>query len=156
MTTYMLHVQETEQKFPLPADIGADDDLVKRALASVVPYIDTAKLERAEKDDVVTITVTKSHAPKGAGDTGSLLAPLLQSLFHAKGDGHNPVIALFLEVERKKDHLHNLQPHEFLKLDQRITQALEVGSQTHDNLRTTILYLVESPAVPARIVPLGF
>jgi hypothetical protein len=77
-------------------------------------------------------------------------------LIHAKGDGHNPVIALFLEVERNKDHLHNLQPHEFLKLDQRITQALENGCQTHDDLGTTLLYLMESPAVPARIVPLGF
>ena len=62
---YMLNVQETGQTFPLPASIATDDDLIKRSLASVIPYIDTAKLERSEpKDGVVTITVTKTHAPK--------------------------------------------------------------------------------------------
>ena len=74
-TTYMLNVQETGQAFPLPASIGASDDLIKRSLASVIPYIDTAKLERAEKDGVTTITVTKSHAPKGAGDPGFCFFP---------------------------------------------------------------------------------
>ena len=60
-TTFMLNVQETGQAFPLPASIGASDDLIKRSLASVIPYIDTAKLERAEKDGVTTITVTKNE-----------------------------------------------------------------------------------------------
>ena len=70
--TYMLNVQETGQTFPLPASIATDDNLIKRSLASVIPYIDTAKLERSEpKDSVVTITVTKTHAPKGAGASGS-------------------------------------------------------------------------------------
>ena len=156
MTTYMLHVHETEQKFPIPAEIGADDNLVKRALASVVPYIDSAILERAEKDGVVTITVTKSHAPKGAGDPGSFLSPLIESLIHAKGDGRNPVSRLFLEVEKSKRHLHRLQPHEILKLDERITETLETGSHMHDDLRETIAYLCNSPALPARVVPIGF
>lgn len=46
--TYMLNVQETGQTFPLPASIATDDNLIKRSLASVIPYIDTAKLERSE------------------------------------------------------------------------------------------------------------
>ncbi len=63
--TYMLNVQETGQTFPLPASIATDDNLIKRSLASVIPYIDTAKLERSEpKDGVVTITVTKTPSPR--------------------------------------------------------------------------------------------
>src|SRR5574342_1152808 len=78
---YMLNVQETGQTFPLPASIATDDNLIKRSLASVIPYIDTAKLERSEpKDGVVTITVTKTHAPKGAGVTGSSFSPVIASL----------------------------------------------------------------------------
>ena len=156
MTTYMLHVQETDQKFPIPAEIGADDNLVKRALANVVPYIDAAKLERVEKDGVVTITVTKSHAPKGAGDPGFFLSPLIENLIDAKGDGRNPVISLFLEVEKKKNCLHELQPHEVITLDKRIAETLEAGSDVHDDLRETIAYLSDSPALSARVVPVGF
>src|SRR5690349_25156223 len=79
--TYMLNVQETGQTFPLPASIATDDNLIKRSLASVIPYIDTAKLERAEpKDGVITITVTKTHAHKGAGSTGSVFSPVINSL----------------------------------------------------------------------------
>jgi hypothetical protein len=33
----MLNVQETGQSFPLPTSIGANDDLIKRSLASVIP-----------------------------------------------------------------------------------------------------------------------
>ena len=28
MTIYMLHVQETDQKFPIPPEIGTDDNLI--------------------------------------------------------------------------------------------------------------------------------
>src|SRR5690349_12986952 len=79
--SYMLSVQETGQAFPLPTSIAADDNLTKRSLASVIPYIDTAKLERSEpKDGVITITVTKTHAPKGAGNPGSSFSPVIASL----------------------------------------------------------------------------
>src|SRR5215204_3414001 len=94
--TYMLNVQETGQTFPLPVSIAADDNLIKRSLASVIPYIDTAKLERSEpKDGVVTITVTKTHAPKGAGDTGSIFSPVITSLIDSHDDGTNAVIKTF-------------------------------------------------------------
>ena len=78
MTTYQLHVEETSQTFPIPAEIGADDNLVRRALAGVVPYIDTAALQREEKEGVTTITVVKSHAPKGAGIPAPAFLPYLR------------------------------------------------------------------------------
>src|SRR5512143_3581332 len=86
--SYMLNVQETGQTFPLPPSIAADDNLIKRSLATVIPYIDTAKLERSEpKDGTVTITVTKTHAPKGAGNPGSSFSPVIASLIASEADG---------------------------------------------------------------------
>ena len=156
MTTYMLHVQETDQKFPLPAEVGVDDNSIKRALAGVVPYIDSAKLERSEENNVVTIKVTKSHAPKGAGDPGSLFSPLIESLINTKNDGRNPVIALFLEVETMKRELHKLEPHQILELDQKIANTLEKGEEVQHNFRQAVTYLANSPALPAKVVPIGF
>ena len=156
MTMYMLHVQETDQKFPIPAEIGTDDNLIKRALAGVIPYIDSAKLERSEEKNVVTIKVTKSHAPKGAGDPGSLFSLLIESLIEAKGDGRNPVIGLFLEVETMKRRLHKLEPHEILELDQKISVTLDAGEDLQQRFRQTLVYLSNSPALPAKVVPVGF
>lgn len=156
MTTYMLHVQETDQKFPIPGEIGADDNSIKRALAGVVPYIDSAKLERSEENNVVTIKVTKSHAPKGAGDPGSLFSYLIESLIEAKGDGRNPVIGLFLEVEKMKRRIHLLEPHEILKLDRKISGTLDAGGDLQQRFRQTLVYLSNSPALPAKVVPAGF
>ena len=156
MTMYMLHVQETDQKFPIPVEIGADDNSIKRALAGVVPYIDGAKLERSEENGVVTIKVTKSHAPKGAGDPGSFFSPLIESLIESKDDGRNPVISLFLEVEKMKRRLHKLEPHEILELDRKISVTLEAGEDLQQRFRQTLVYLSNSPALPAKFVPVGF
>jgi hypothetical protein len=156
MTTYMLHVQETDQRFPVPSEVGVDDNSIKRALAGVIPYIDSAKLERTEEKDVVTIKVTKSHAPKGAGDPGSLFSTLVESLINVPGDGRNPVIALFLEVEAGKRHLHLLEPHEILALDRKIASTLEQGDEVQHGFRQALTYLANSPALPAVVVPIGF
>lgn len=156
MTSYMLHVQETDQRFPIPAEIGADDNSIKRALAGVIPYIDNAKLERSTENDVVTIKVTKSHAPKGTGDPASLFCPFIERLIDAKGNGRNPVIGLFLEVERIKRQIHKLEPHEILDLDKRITNTLSTGEDLQQAFRQTVQYLANSPALPAKVVPIGF
>ena len=156
MTTYMLHVQETDQKFPIPAEIGAEDNLVKRALAGVIPYIETAKLERSEDNNTVTIKVTKSHAPKGAGDPGSLFSPLIDTLIQTKGHGRNPVIRLFLEVESNRQQIHKLEPHQILALDRRISATLSAAEDLQHTFRQTVQYLASSPALPAKVVPTGF
>jgi hypothetical protein len=155
-TIYMLNVQETGQAFPLPAGIGASDELIKRALASVIPYIDTAKLERAEKDGVTTITVTKTHAPKGAGDPGSSFLPVISSLIASSQDGANPVIRTFLEVEQIRDEIHALQPHEMLELKKTIEAAFRAGEQRHEAFKDTFQLLVKSDPRAAKCVPVGF
>jgi hypothetical protein len=155
-TTYMLNVQETGQSFPLPAGIGARDDLIKRSLASVIPYIDTARLERAEKDGVTTITVTKSHAPKGAGDPGSSFSPVIASLIASKQDGTNPVIHTFLDVEQIRDEIHAFQPHQMLELKKTIEAAFRAGEQRHEQFKDALQLLSKSTAQAAKSVPAGF
>ena len=155
MTTYMLHVEETDQTFPIPADIGASDDLIKRALAGVVPYIDTAKLTREEKGGVTTIKVIKSHAPKGAGNPGSSLV-VIQSLAKASRDGTNPVASLYRQLVRDGVKLETLRPDQHLALSSMIDETIEAGEQVRREIQATIQYLTASLPVEAKSVPIGF
>lgn len=155
--TYMLSVQETGQAFPLPASIATDDNLIKRSLASVIPYIDTAKLERSEpKDGVVTITVTKTHAPKGAGNSGSAFSPVLDSLIASEADGTNAVIRTFLDVEQRSKEIASYQPHQILALKKRIEAAFKAGEKQDDCFKAVVNSLIETSPQAARVVPVGF
>jgi len=155
--TYMLNVQETGQTFPLPASIATDDNLIKRSLASVIPYIDTAKLERSEpKDGVVTITVTKTHAPKGAGTPGSSFSPVLVSLMASEADGTNAVIRTFLEVEQMSKEIASYHPHQILGLKKRIEAAFKAGEKQDDAFKAVVSSLIETSPQAARVVPMGF
>ena len=155
--TYMLNVQETGQTFPLPASIGTDDNLIKRSLASVIPYIDTAKLERSEpKDGVVTITVTKTHAPKGAGITGSSFSPVIGSIIASQADGTNPVIKTFLDVEQMSKEIAGYGPHQILELKKKIEAAFKAGEKQDETFKAVVNALIESSPQAARMVPVGF
>src|SRR5215208_4400328 len=141
---YMLNVQETGQTFPLPASIATDDNLIKRSLASVIPYIDTAKLERSEpKDGVVTITVTKTHAPKGAGNPGSSFSPVIDSLIASEDDGTNAVIKTFLDVEQMSKEIARYQPHQILELKKRIEAAFKAGEKQDAAFKAVVNSLIE-------------
>jgi hypothetical protein len=154
---FMLNVQETGQTFPLPASIAADDNLIKRSLASVIPYIDTAKLERSEpQDGIVTITVTKTHAPKGAGTPGSSFSPVLRSLIASKADGTNAVIKTFLDVEQLSKEIASYQPHQILELKKRIEAAFKAGEKQDDTFKAVMNSLIETSPQAARVVPVGF
>ena len=155
--TYMLNVQETGQTFPLPASIATDDNLIKRSLASVIPYIDTAKLERSEpKDGVVTITVTKTHAPKGAANPGSSFSPVIASLIASEADGTNAVIRTFLDVEQMSKEIARYQPHQILELKKRIEAAFKAGEKQDDAFKAVVNSLIETSPQAARVVPVGF
>ncbi len=155
--TYILNVQETGQTFPLPASIATDDNLIKRSLASVIPYIDTAKLERSEpKDGVVTITVTKTHAPKGAGTPGSSFSPVIASLIASEADGTNAVIRTFLDVEQMGKEIASYQPHQILELKKRIEAAFKAGEKQDDAFKAIVNSLIETSPQAASVVPIGF
>ena len=155
--TYMLHVQETGQIFPLPTNIATDDNLVKRSLASVIPYIDTAKLDRSEpKDGVITITVTKTHAPKGAGEPGSTFSPVITSLIASKADGTNAVIKTFLDVEQMSKEIAGYGPHQILELKKQIEAAFNAGEKQEAAFKATLQALIETSPQVAKVVPVGF
>jgi hypothetical protein len=154
---YMLNVQETGQTFPLPASIATDDNLIKRSLASVIPYIDTAKLERSEpKDGVITITVTKTHAPKGAGTPGSAFSLVIASLIASEDDGTNPVIKTFLNVEQMSREIAGYGPHQILELKKRIEVAFKAGEKQDDAFKAILNALIETSPQTAKVVPMGF
>lgn len=155
MTIFNIHVEETDQTFPVPADIGASDDLIKRALAGVVPYIDTAKLTREEKDGVTTIKVIKSHAPKGAGTPGSSFVAIT-SLAKARRDGTNPVAALYRQLVNDGVRLETLKADQHLALSSMIEATIAAGDQVHREIQATIRYLTASLPVEAKSVPIGF
>lgn len=155
MTIFNIHVEETDQTFPIPADIGVNDDLIKRALAGVVPYIDTARLTREEKDGVTTINVIKSHAPKGAGDPGSSFL-VVQSLAKVRRDGANPVAALYRQLVQDGVRLEHLRPDQHLALSAKIDQTLEAGEEVHREVQAALRYLTASLPVEAKTVPVGF
>jgi len=155
--SYMLNVQETGQTFPLPSSIATDDNLIKRSLASVIPYIDTAKLERSEpKDGVVTITVTKTHAPKGAGTPGSSFSPVIASLITSQADGTNAVIKTFLDVEQMSKEIAGYAPHQILELKKRIEAAFKAGEKQDAAFKAVVDSLIETSPQAARVVPVGF
>jgi hypothetical protein len=155
--TYILNVQETGQTFPLPASIATDDNLIKRSLASVIPYIDTAKLERSEpKDGAVTITVTKTHAPKGAGDPGSPFFRVIASLIASEADGTNAVIKTFLDIEQISKEIASYQPHQILELKKQIEGAFKAGEKQDAAFKAIVTSLAETSPQPARAVPVGF
>jgi hypothetical protein len=155
--TYMLNMQETGQTFPLPASIATDDTLIKRSLASVIPYIDTAKLERSEpKDGVVTITVTKTHAPKGAGNPGSSFSPVIVSLIASEADGTNAVIRTFHDVEQMSKEIASYKPHQILALKKQIEAAFKAGEKQDDAFKAVVNSLIETSPQAARVVPVGF
>jgi hypothetical protein len=155
--TYLLNVQETGQTFPLPASIAADDNLIKRSLAAVIPYIDTAKLERSEPENgVVTITVTKTHAPKGAGTPGSYFSPVIASLIASEADGTNAVIKTFLDVEQMSKEIASYQPHQILGLKKQIEAAFKAGEKQESSFKAIMTALIETSPQAARVVPVGF
>jgi hypothetical protein len=155
--TYMLNVQETGQTFPLPASIATDDNLIKRSLAAVIPYIDTAKLERSEpKDGVVTITVTKTHAPKGAGTPGSSFSPVIASLIASEDDGTNAIIKTFLDVEQMSKEIAGYGPHQVLALKKQIEAAFKAGEKQDETFKAVVNALIETSPQAAPVVPMGF
>ena len=155
--SYMLNVQETGQTFPLPSSIATNDNLIKRSLASVIPYIDTAKLERSEpRDGVITITVTKTHAPKGAGTPGSSFSPTVASLIASEAHGTNPVIKTFLDVEQMSKEIAGYGPHQILELKKRIESAFKAGEKQDETFKAVVNSLIETSPQAARVVPVVF
>ena len=106
------------QTIPVPDEIGADDQAVKRALASFYPDVANAMITRVEKGGVTTINVVKKAGLKGSGLAG------LDYLRECPG-GRNPAIALYQELQSQD--MGSLDPERLLTLGNQLETALSEG-----------------------------
>ena len=67
---YILKIEG--QELVIPPEVGGLEDAdLKRALTPMFPGAANSKIERAEKDETVTITVIKLAGSKGSGRLSS-------------------------------------------------------------------------------------
>ncbi len=109
MTSYTVKIEG--QSIPLPEEIAATDDGVKRALATYYPDIANALITRsAEKDGQVEITVIKRAGTKG----------VLPALIDAPA-GRNPAIEMYEKIKHRGE---DIAPLELLEMDMAIDEAM--------------------------------
>jgi hypothetical protein len=134
------------QTIPVPEEIGASDEAVKRALTPFYPEVANAMITRVTKDETVTINVVKKAGSKGGGR-----GPL-QALIACPG-GQNPAISLYQAISQADD---DLDPYTMLELDAQISQAVEAGEKQGLEVRAAQRRLIQAPARPCSAVVVGF
>jgi hypothetical protein len=134
------------QTIPVPEDIGANDESVKRALTPFYPEVANALITRTEKDGTTTITVIKKAGSKGL--TG------LDYLIACPG-GKNPAIALY-EKFQALDAVNETDPLALLEMDAQIEEAITVGSDQSDSVVYALKRLTKSAPHCSRVVIRGF
>jgi hypothetical protein len=116
MTTKKYILKIEGQELVIPPEVGGlEDSDLKRALTPMFPGAANSKIERAEKDETVTITVIKLAGSKGNGrrsssrKRGGGLAALL-----SYKSRHNSVVELYLE--RHAQNVSALNPARMIAL----------------------------------------
>ena len=132
------------QTIPVPDEIGASDEAVKRALAPFYPEVANALITRVEKDGVVTINVVKRAGSKGNLDQ-LLACPA----------GQNPAIALYEEFQRA-DPFAEADPYQLLELDTRIAEAVKEGERQGQAVDHALKRLIKSAPRRANHLVQGF
>jgi hypothetical protein len=108
------------QEIPLPEEIGATDEAVKKALAPFYPEVAGALITRITKDETTTLTVVKKAGSKGAGEGVDALRAAL--------GGKNPAFVVYDEIR----HMGADEPIDaaaLLELDRRIGDAIITGNE---------------------------
>lgn len=147
--TYKVSVEG--QEITLPAEIAVNDEKVKQALAPYYPGAATAKIERTEKDGVVTVKVIKQAGPKGAGPQvgGSILDALAGC-----EEKVNPVDVLYRELEGQDPRAFSIP--QVLRMRARIDEALTEGHRQRQLMQIALDKLTKCTPRPADFVPVGF
>lgn len=149
--TYVIKVEG--QDIPVPEDVGALDDAdLKRALTPMFPGAANSRIERAEQDGVVTITVTKLAGAKGKGrrKKGGGFAALV-----ACRSRRNPTVERYIQLHA--EDAGDLDPDRLVVLAAAIDKALESGQRQYDELVAAHARLLRTAAREGRdFVPLGF
>jgi hypothetical protein len=160
MATFKVKIEG--QEIPLPEEIGATDEGVKKALAPFYPDVANALITRVEKDGEVTITVVKRAGTKGADDDGAdhdLREGAdhdlpLRGLVGCRG-GRNPAVALYVELQQRGDDLVG-DAEAMLALDKRVEIALKKGTEQAEMVSRALRRLGEARAQAAPGVIKGF
>ncbi|NMC84311.1 MAG: hypothetical protein GYA58_03395 [Anaerolineaceae bacterium] len=133
------------QTIPVPEEIGANDETVKRAMTPFFPQVSNAMLTRVEKDGVTTITIVKRAGTKGIA---------LTELIRCQGR-KNPIIQLYEELQAM-DERDQVDLVQVLEMDERIDRALAEGEEQAEAIESMSRRLARSAAQPAPAVILGF
>lgn len=132
------------QTIPVPAEIAADEQKLRRGLSSIIPGIAEAKIETTEKDGVTTISIVKTAGTKGNA---------LQHLIGCQG-GVNPTILCYESLQGID--FAAMTAEEIIEVDQRIDAAIEEGKEQRSNVVQAFRRLANSAVIPSPFVPLGF
>lgn len=131
---------------PVPEEIGASDEAIKRALTPFYPEVANAMITRVTKDETVTITVVKKAGSKGqSGDP-------IDALIQCPG-GKNAAVVLYEEL---RELPADIDPADLLALETRVEKAVERGEQEVQAMRDSAARLATCTAIPAPFVPEGF
>jgi hypothetical protein len=132
------------QTIPVPEEIGANDETVKKALSQCFPDAANAMITRTEKDGVIIVNVIKK-----AGTKGGALDALL-----ACEERKNPAIALHEELRR--EYPRGMTAEALLEMNERIESALQDGRAQEQQIDTALTRLMKAQPVPAVAVVMGF
>ncbi len=134
------------QTIPIPEEIAADDEMVRKTLAPFFPDAANAMITRVEKDGTTTINVVKRAGTKGTANA-------LEKLEACEG-GENPAIALYRQFQT--DVLEELSPEELLQLNDQIDIALEEGNRQAKAVAHALKRLVQTRPMAAPAIVVGF
>jgi hypothetical protein len=135
---YILKIEGQELTVP-PEVGGLEDTDLKRALTPMFPGAANSKIERAEKDDTVTITVIKLAGSKGNGR---------RSHSRKKGGG----LAALLSCK----NVNALDPAGMIALADEIDSILAAGIKQNQQVLAALARLVRAAPKEGTFVPLGF
>ena len=111
---------------PVPPAIGTDDNAVRRAVSAFYPGAETARIDRTEKDGVVSITLVKVPGRKGNGSHQQYIDNAITSLVTCQG-GINPAVDCFIEL-RSLDLAH-LSPVDQIAIKKKCDLAIDDGGK---------------------------
>jgi hypothetical protein len=145
MAEYKISIEG--QMIPVPEEIGADDEKVKKSLTPYWPDAANALITRTEKDGVITVNVIKKAGTKGG-------APVPIQRLLACEQRKNPAIALYEELGQ--EHPDGMTAEDALEMNARIERAIEAGLAENRRLEEALRRLEQAQPIPAPEVVMGF
>jgi len=140
------------QNIPVPEEIGASDENVKKALAPFYPDAANAMITRVTKDETVTVTVIKKAGTKGGRRKRRDDRTPLERLIACKG-GMNPALELYRKFQALEGELG---PEAALSLGSEIDRALDDGARQMEALQKAQTRLLKAAPLAAPALVTGF